>query len=80
MAEELAETQKEDNQRLEKVNNEIEKNFEIIKQEFKDLEFDKKNKLDKVLSEYISDRDEIGAYYNQEYFKKRIEDWNKTND
>lgn len=58
----------------------MEKKFEIIKQEFKDLESTKKNKLAKVLSEYIFDRDQIGAYYNQEYFKKRIKDWNKTND
>ena len=80
MSEELAEINKEDKQRLEKVNTAMQEKFEIIKQEFRDLESAKKNKLAKVLSEYIFDRDQIGAYYNQEYFKKRIESRNKAND
>ena len=39
----------------------------------------KKKSISNLLSEYISTRDYIGAYYNENYFKERSKNWNKTN-
>lgn len=76
MAEDLAKISDEDKIKLEKINNEMEEQLKILKQEFNELKADKVSKL---LSEYIYTRDYISAYYNQKYFKERIKDRNKTN-
>lgn len=78
-AEDLSLISEQDKVNLEKINNEMEEKFAILKQEFKALNKSKKNNISKVISEYICARDYIGAYYNQKYFKERIKDRNKTN-
>lgn len=55
------------------------KKIELLKQEFKSLDENKKKSISSLLSEYISARDYIGAYYNEKYFKERSKDRNKTN-
>ncbi len=79
MAEDLSLISEQDKIRLEKINNEIEEKFKILKQEFKILDENKKNNISKVLSEYIDARDYICAYYNEKYFKERSKNRNKTN-
>ena len=64
---------------LEKIDNELNEKVELLKHEFKSLDENKKNNISKVLSEYISTRDYIGAYYNEKYFKERSKNWNKIN-
>lgn len=79
MVEHLSLISEQDKVNLEKINNEMEEKFAILKQEFKTLDANRKDKISKVLSEYIYSRDYIGAYYNQKYFKEWIKDMNKTN-
>lgn len=79
MAEDLSLISEQDKLNLKNVNNEMEEEFKILKQEFKILDESKKNNISKVLSEYICARDYIGAYYNEKYFKERSKNWNKTN-
>lgn len=71
MSEELAQTNEQDIKALEKIDNELNEKVELLKHEFKSLDENKKNNISKVLSEYISARDYIGAYYNEKYFKER---------
>lgn len=79
MSEDLSLISEQDKLSLEKINNEMEEKFAILKQEFKTLDTNRKDKISKVLSEYIYSRDYIGAYYNEKYFKERSKDRNKTN-
>lgn len=79
MAEDLSLISEQDKLSLEKINNEMEEKFTILKQEFKTLDESKKNNISKVLSKYIYARDYIAAYYNEKYFKERSKDRNKTN-
>ena len=79
MAEDLSLISEQDKLNLKNVNNEMEEEFKILKQEFKILDESKKNNISKVLSEYICARDYIGAYYNEKYFKERSKNWNKIN-
>lgn len=79
MSEDLAKINEQDVKELEKIDNELNEKVELLKQEFKSLEESKKNNISNLLSEYISTRDYIGAYYNEKYFKERSKDWNKTN-
>ena len=79
MSEELAQTNEQDIKALEKIDNELNEKVELLKHEFKSLDENKKNNISKVLSEYISTRDYIGAYYNEKYFKERSKNWNKIN-
>lgn len=79
MAEDLSLISEQDKLSLEKINNEMEEKFAILKQEFKTFDESKKNNISKVLSKYICARDCIGAYYNEKYFKERSKDRNKTN-
>ena len=76
MAEDLAKISDEDKIKLEKINNEMGEQLEILKQEFNELKADKVSKL---LSDYICARDYISAYYNQKYFKERSKNRNKIN-
>ena len=79
ISEELAQTNEEDIKALEKIDNELNEKVELLKQEFKSLDENKKKSISNLLSEYISTRDYIGAYYNEKYFKERSENWNKIN-
>jgi len=79
MSEELAQTNEQDIKALKKFDNELNKKVELLKQEFKSLDENKKKSISNLLSEYISTRDYIGAYYNEKYFKERSENWNKIN-
>jgi len=79
MSEELAQTNEQDIKALEKIDNELNEKIELLKQEFKSLDENKKKSISNLLSEYISTRDYIGAYYNEKYFKERSKAWNKTN-
>lgn len=79
MSEELAQTNEQDIKALEKIDNELNDKVELLKQEFKSLDENKKNNISKLLSEYIFARDYIGAYYNEKYFKERSKNRNKTN-
>ena len=79
MSEELAQTNEQGIKALEKIDNELNEKVELLKQEFKSLDENKKQSISKLLSEYISTRDYIGAYYNEKYFKERSKTWNKTN-
>ena len=45
----------------------------------KNSDENKKESISNLLSEYISTRDYIGAYYNEKYFKERSKNWNKIN-
>ena len=79
MSEELAQTNEQDIKALEKIDNELNEKVELLKQEFKSLDENKKKSISNLLSEYISTRDYIGAYYNEKYFKERSKIWNKIN-
>ena len=79
MSEELAQTNEQDIKALEKIDNELNGKIELLKQEFKSLDENKKKSISNLLSEYISTRDYIGAYYNEKYFKERSKNWNKIN-
>lgn len=79
MSEELAQTNEQDIKALEKIDNELNEKVELLKQEFKLLDENKKKNIPNLLSEYISTRDYIGAYYNEKYFKERSKNWNKIN-
>lgn len=79
MSEELAQTNEQDIKALEKIDNELDKKIELLKQEFKSLDGNKKKNISNLLSEYITTRDYIGAYYNEKYFKERSKTWNKIN-
>lgn len=79
MSEELAHTNEQDIKALEKIDNELNGKIELLKQEFKSLEENKKKSISNLLSEYISTRDYISAYYNEKYFKERCKNWNKIN-
>ena len=79
MSEELAQTNEQDIKALEKIDNELKEKVELLKQEFKSLDENKKKSISNLLSEYISTRDYIGAYYNEKYFKERSKNWNKIN-
>jgi len=79
MSEELAQTNEQDIKALEKFDNELNEKVELLKQEFNSIDENKKESISNLLSEYISTRDYISAYYNQKYFKERIKNRNKTN-
>lgn len=79
MSEELAQTDEQDIQALEKIDNELNEKVELLKQEFNSIDENKKKSISNLLSEYISARDYIGAYYNEKYFKERSKSWNKIN-
>ena len=79
MSEELAQTNEQDIKALEKIDNELNEKVELLKQEFKTFDENKKKSISNLLSEYISIRDYIGAYYNEKYFKERSKTWNKIN-
>ena len=64
---------------LENIDNELNEKVELLKQEFKSVDENKKNNISKVLSEYICARDYIGAYYNEKYFKERSKNRSKAN-
>lgn len=80
MSEDLAKVNEQDIKELEKIDIELNEKMQLLKEEFKSIEENKKNNIAKVLSEYISTRDYIGAYYNEKYFKERSKIWNKIND
>ena len=71
MAGDLAKTNEQNIKDLEKIDKELTEKVEVLKQEFKSLDENKKDSISKVLSEYICARDYIGAYYNEKYFKER---------
>ena len=71
MAEDLAKTNEQNIKDLEKIDKELTEKVELLKQEFKSLDENKKESISNVLSEYICARDYIGAYYNEKYFKER---------
>lgn len=79
MSEELAQTNEQDTKALEKIDNKLKEKVELLKQEFNSIDENKKKSISNLLSEYISTRDYIGAYYNENYFKERSKNWNKTN-
>ena len=79
MSEELAQTNEQDIKALEKIDNELNEKIELLKQEFNSIDENKKKSISNLLSEYISTRDYIGAYYNEKYFKERSKNWNKIN-
>lgn len=76
MAEDLAKINEQDIKALKKIDNELNEKVELLKQEFKSLDENKKKNISKLLSEYISARDYIGAYYNEKYFKERSKNRN----
>ena len=78
-SEELAQTNEQDIKALEKIDNELNGKVELLKQEFNSIDENKKESISNLLSEYISTRDYIGAYYNEKYFKERNKNWNKIN-
>ena len=67
----ILQTNEQDIKALEKIDNELNERVELLKQEFKSLDENKKKSISNLLSEYISTRDYIGAYYNEKYFKER---------
>ena len=71
MAEDLAKISEQNIKDLEKIDKELTEKVELLKQEFKSLDENQKERISKVLSEYICARDYIGAYYNEKYFKER---------
>ena len=71
MAEDLAKTNEQNIKDLEKIDAELTEKLELLKQEFKSLDENKKERISNVLSDYICARDYIGAYYNEKYFKER---------
>ena len=71
MAEDLAKISEQNIKDLEKIDKELTEKVELLKQEFKALDENKKESISNVLSEYICARDYIGAYYNEKYFKER---------
>lgn len=71
MAEDLAKTNEQNIKDLEKIDKELTEKVELLKQEFKSLDENKKDSISKVLSEYICARDYIATYYNEKYFKER---------
>ena len=71
MAEDLAKTNEQNIKDLEKIDKELTEKVELLKQEFKSLDKNKKDSISKVLSEYICARDYVSAYYNEKYFKER---------
>lgn len=79
MSEELAHINEQDIKSLERIDNELDEKVALLKQEFKSVDENKKNNISKLLSEYISTRDYIGAYYNEKYFKERSKNRNKIN-
>ena len=79
MSEELAQTNDQDIKALEKFDNELNEKVELLKHEFNSIDENKKKSISNLLSEYISIRDYISAYYNEKYFKERSKTWNKTN-
>ena len=79
MSEELAQTNEQDIKALEKIDNELNQKVELLKQEFNSIDENKKESISNLLSDYISTRDYIGAYYNEKYFKERSKNWNKIN-
>ena len=79
MSEELAQTNEQDIKALEKIDNELNGKIELLKQEFNSMDENKKNSISNLLSEYISTRDYIGAYYNEKYFKEWSKNRNKIN-
>ena len=79
MSEELAQTNEQDIKALEKIDNELKEKVELLKQEFNSIDENKKKSISNLLSEYISTRDYISAYYNEKYFKERSKNWNKIN-
>ena len=79
MSEELAQTNEQDIKALEKIDNELNEKVKLLKQEFNSIDENKKKNISNLLSEYISTRDYIGAYYNEKYFKERSKAWSKTN-
>jgi len=79
MSEELAQTNEQDIKALEKIDNELKEKIELLKQEFNLIDENKKESISNLLSEYISTRDYISAYYNEKYFKERSKNWNKIN-
>lgn len=79
MSEELAQTNEQDIKALEKIDNELNEKVELLKQEFNSIDENKKESISNLLSEYISTRDYISAYYNEKYFKERSKTWNKIN-
>ena len=80
LSEELSVIDKQDKVNLEKVNIKLEDKIKILKQEFKEIDSVKKEKISNELSEYINTRDYIYAYYNEKYFKERSKNRNKTYD
>lgn len=72
MSEELAQTNEQDIKALEKIDNELNEKVELLKQEFKSLEENKKQSISKLLSEYISTRDYIGAYIMKSILKNGV--------
>ena len=79
VSEELAQTNEQDTKALEKIDNKLKEKVELLKQEFNSIDENKKKSISNLLSEYISTRDYIGAYYNEKYFKERNKNLNKTN-
>lgn len=79
MAEDLAKTNEQNIKDLEKIDKELTEKVELLKQEFKSLDENKKQSISNVLSEYICARDYIGAYYNEKYFKERSKNRCETN-
>ena len=71
MAEDLAKTNEQNIKDLEKIDKELTEKIELLKQEFKSLDENKKESISNVLSEYICARDYVSAYYNEKYFKER---------
>ena len=63
MSEELAQTNEQDIKVLEKFDNGLNEKVELLKQEFNSIDENKKESISNLLSEYISTRDYIGAYY-----------------
>lgn len=80
VSEELSVMDKQDKVNLEKVNIKMEDKIKILKQEFKEIDSVKKEKISNELSEYINARDYIYAYYYEKYFKERSKNRNKTYD
>lgn len=76
---ELKHINEQDIKALEKIDNELNEKVELLKQEFNSIDENKKKSISNLLSEYISTRDYIGAYYNEKYFKERSKTWNKIN-
>lgn len=79
LAEDLSYITIDDKKQLETTNEELNKQLEILRGIMRKFKKDDEQRFINTLIEFINNRDYIGAYYNQKYFKERSKNWDKIN-